>query len=102
MFALIVSIWVKPEKLERFLEAAEENSTASVRDEAGCLRFDVVRDQAEPNHFLYYEVYRDEEAFGAHRQTPHYTRWRQAAAECVVEGGQQNTRCTTLFPRDYR
>jgi len=101
MFALIVSLRIKPEKRERFLQAAEENSTASVRDERGCLRFDVVEDQAEPTHFFYYEVYRDESAFDAHKQTPHYARWRQAATECVVEGGQQNTRCTVLFPRDY-
>jgi autoinducer 2-degrading protein len=99
MFALIVSLRIRPEKRERFLHAADANSTASVRDELGCLRFDVVADQADPNHFFYYELYRDEAAFDEHKRTPHYARWREAAAECVTEGGQQNTRCTLLFPR---
>ncbi|HYY54223.1 MAG TPA: putative quinol monooxygenase [Candidatus Dormibacteraeota bacterium] len=102
MFALIVSLRIRPERRNQFLQAAEENSTASVRDEPGCLRFDVVHDQAEPDHFFYYEVYTDEAAFDAHKKTPHYARWRQAAAECVAEGAQQNTRCDVLFPRDYR
>jgi len=99
VFALIVSLRIKPERRERFLVAADENSTASVRDEPACLRFDVVEDQAEPMHFFFYEVYRDESGFDAHKKTPHYARWRQAAAECVADGGQQNTQCTLLFPR---
>jgi autoinducer 2-degrading protein len=99
VFALIVSLRIKPEKRERFLAAAEDNSTASVRDEPGCLRFDVVADQSDRDRFLYYELYRDEAAFDAHKRTPHYLRWRQAAAECVAEGGQQNTRGDLLFPR---
>jgi len=102
VFALIVSLRIRPEKREPFLRAADANSAASVRDEPGCLRFDVVADQADPDHFFYYEVYRNEAAFDAHKRTPHYARWREAAAECVAEGGQQNTRCTTLFPKDYR
>jgi autoinducer 2-degrading protein len=102
VFALIVSLRIRPEKRDRFLAAAEANSTASVRDEPGCVRFDVVVDQADPNHFFYYEVYVDEAAFDAHKKTPHYAKWREAAAECVVEGGQQNTRCNMLVPREYR
>ena len=102
MFVLIVSLRIKPGMRQRFLQAAEDNSTCAVRDEPGCLRFDVLADQADLDHFFYYEVYRDEAAFEAHRRTPHYARWREAAAECVPEGGQINTRCVTLFPRDYR
>jgi autoinducer 2-degrading protein len=63
MYVLIVSARVKPEQRGRFLEAIEENAVTSVRDEPGCLRFDVVRDRDDPDHYLFYEVYRDEEAF---------------------------------------
>ena len=47
MYVLIVSARVKPEQRGRFLEAIEENAVSSVRDEGGCLRFDVVRDPRE-------------------------------------------------------
>jgi autoinducer 2-degrading protein len=101
MFALVVSLNVKPDKRDQFLAAAEDDSTCSVRDEPGCLRFDVLQDNADPNHFYFYEVYLDEDAFKAHGTMPHFTRWRAAAAE-VLEGDTNATRTTTLFPADYK
>ena len=71
MYVLIVSARVKPEQRGRFLEAIEENAVTSVRDEPGCLRFDVLNDLEDPNKFFFYEVYEDEAARLAHRETPH-------------------------------
>jgi autoinducer 2-degrading protein len=101
MLALIVSLRVKPDQRDRFLAAAEDDSTCSTRDEPGCLRFDVLQDQQDENHFFYYEVYRDQAAFEAHAQAPHYARWRASAAE-VLAGPAERTTCTLLFPRDYK
>jgi len=85
---------------DKFLAAAEDDSLSSVRDEPGCLRFDVLQDNSDPNHFYFYEVYRDEAAFQAHGQAPHFARWRAAAAEVLAEPASVS-RCTTLFPREY-
>jgi autoinducer 2-degrading protein len=100
MFALLVSVRVKPEKRDHFLEVIEDDSICSVRDEPGCVRFDVLEDNADRNHFFFYEVYRDEAAFQAHTQTPHLARWRKASEEVLAEPSTA-TRCTTLFPRQY-
>src|SRR5205823_1782787 len=101
MFALVASLNVKADLRDKFLAAAEDDSISSVRDEPGCLRFDVSQDNADPNHFYFYEVYRDEDAFQAHGQAPHFARWRAAAAEVLVEPANA-TRCTTVSPRDYK
>ena len=101
MYALVVPLKVKPEMRENFLAAALEDSTCSLRDEPGCLRFDVLQDSTDPNKFFFYEVYRDESAVEAHRAMPHYARWRAAAAEVLAEPTNA-TRCTTLFPKDYK
>src|SRR5262245_61286777 len=101
MFALVVSLQVKPDKRDQFLAAAQDDSICSVRDEPGCLRFDVLQDNADQNHFYFYEVYKDEDAFTAHGTMPHFARWRAAAAE-VLEGTTNATRTTTLFPADYQ
>ena len=100
MFALVVSLKVKPDLRDKFLAAAEDDSISSVRDEPGCLRFDVLQDNSDPNHFYFYEVYRDEAAFQAHGQAPHFARWRAAAAEVLGEPTSV-TRSTTLFPREF-
>jgi autoinducer 2-degrading protein len=85
MYVVIVSARVKPEQRGRFLEAIEDNALSAVRDEPDCLRFDVVRNREDPDHYLFYEVYRDEPAFQAHRDTPHFARWREAAEVCLSE-----------------
>jgi (4S)-4-hydroxy-5-phosphonooxypentane-2,3-dione isomerase len=101
MYALIVSLRVKPGMVDQFVEAIGENSRASRRDEPGCLRFDVHRDVDDPNHFLLYELYADERAFTeAHRGAPHYQKWRAAVAELLEPGGQVNTFVTPVFPAD--
>jgi autoinducer 2-degrading protein len=85
MYVMIVSAKVKPEQRGTFLEAIEDNAVTSVRDEPGCLRFDVVLDNDDPDHYLFYEVYRDEEAFAAHRASDQFARWREAAEVSLAE-----------------
>lgn len=72
MLVLHVTVQVKPEHRSEFLEIARYDAERSERDEPGCLRFDVVEDRDDPNRFYFYEVYRDEAALEAHRQTPHF------------------------------
>jgi (4S)-4-hydroxy-5-phosphonooxypentane-2,3-dione isomerase len=98
MFVLVVSLRVKPGKDRQFLAAIEANATASLRDEPGCRRFDVLRDNADPQHYLLYEMYDDKAAFQTHRAMPHFPVWRRAADECVDE--QVNTATSLLFPGD--
>ena len=101
MFTVMVSLRVKPDMVERFLDAIGENSRASRRDEPGCLRFDVHRDNDDPTHFLLYELYADERAFRQdHRSAPHYLKWRAASAELLEPGGQVSTFATPVFPAD--
>jgi autoinducer 2-degrading protein len=101
MLALIVSLKVKPDQRDRFLAAAEDDSICSVRDEPGCLRFDVLQDQSDQNHFFFHEVYRDEEAHQGHQQTAHFRRWREAASQ-VLDGPTDRWVSNVLFPKDYR
>jgi autoinducer 2-degrading protein len=101
MYALLVTVKVKPDMREKFLAAALDDSTCSVRDEAGCVRFDVLQDNGDPNTFFFYEVYRDEAAVEAHRAAPHYARWRAAASEVLAEAPQVK-HCTTIFPKEFK
>ena len=101
MYALVVALNVKPEMREKFLAAALDDSTCSVRDEPGCVRFDVLQDNTDPNRFFFYEVYLDESAVEAHRASAPYALWRAVAPEVLAEPTNAS-RCTTLFPKDYK
>jgi quinol monooxygenase YgiN len=100
MYAIWVTVHVKPEKREQFLEVIEDDSICSVRDEPACVRFDVLQDQTDPDTYYFYEVYHDEAGFKAHTETPHLARWRAAAAECLT-GPSVAIRTNTVFPRNY-
>jgi (4S)-4-hydroxy-5-phosphonooxypentane-2,3-dione isomerase len=100
MFVLLVKVKVKPEKRQQFLEVIEDDAICSVRDEPGCVRFDVLQDNADPDTYYFHEVYKDEAALQAHTQTPHLARWRKAAEEVLAEPSQV-TRTTSVFPRNY-
>jgi autoinducer 2-degrading protein len=100
VYAIWVTVKVKPEKREQFLEVIEDDSICSVRDEPGCVRFDVLQDQSDPDKYYFYEVYVDEAGFEAHTKTPHLARWRAAAAECLQEPSVA-IRTNTVFPRTY-
>ena len=45
------------------------------RKEEGCLRFDLVKDQQNPNKFMCYEVWATENALKAHMEMPHVKAW---------------------------
>ena len=72
MYVLIVPLQIKEGKKAELLDALLPNAQGAVRDEPGCLRFDVIQDAGDPNRLWLYEVYQDEAAFHAHQQAPHY------------------------------
>lgn len=97
--ALVVRLHVKPAARDAFLCAIRENAADSIR-EPGCLYFDVVQHDGDPDRFTLYELYRDEAAIEFHRSTPHYRRWREVAASCLdPEDGQLNQLAGVVFPR---
>lgn len=100
MFAIFASIRIKPDQLDSFLATIKDTVACSVRDEPGCLRFDVFRDDANENRYLLYEVYTDEAAFDDHLKTPH--------ARLAMEGSKywgdapfEVIRASSIFPNDH-
>ena len=75
MKALFVSVHMKPEYRDQILKGALEDARGSQNDEPGCLRFDVIQDDADPNRIYFYEIYKDEECFQAHLKAPHFPAW---------------------------
>src|SRR5579862_648757 len=96
MLVVHVHARVLPDRVEEFLAATLVNARASVA-EPGVLRFDVLQDQADPAHVVLVEVYRDDDAAAAHKQTPHYAVWRNAVAEMMAEP-RASTRFAAVFP----
>ena len=93
-----VDVAVVPDQLDAFLAATEENATAS-REEPGVVRFDVLSDRSDPNHVVLVEIYRDEAAAAAHKETAHYQRWRDTVAPMMARP-RQSARYVNTSPGD--
>jgi (4S)-4-hydroxy-5-phosphonooxypentane-2,3-dione isomerase len=96
MLVVHVHVRIRPGQAEAFLAATLVNARASL-GEPGVLRFDVLQDQADPEHAVLVEVYRDDDAPAAHKLTPHYATWRDTVAEMMAEP-RQSTRFSAVFP----
>ena len=81
MICTLVEVHIKPSALDEFLLLMTYDATVSVRDEPGCLRFDILRDNDDPCKFFFCEVYRDEAARLSHRDTPQFGMWMEFAAK---------------------
>ena len=84
MYVVIVSIRVKPDKVQDFRTAILDN-TINTRKEPGNVRFDVLQGEEDPARFQLYEVYKSKDDFAAHQKTPHYIRWRDTVTDWMVE-----------------
>jgi len=84
MFVVCVHVHVKPGSAEQFIAATLENAGRTV-EEPGALRFDVLQQIDDPNRFVLYEAYRDEEGAKAHKETAHYARWRETVEPWMAE-----------------
>lgn len=78
-----VDVAVVPDRLEEFLAATLVNAAAS-RQEPGVVRFDLIADRADPSHVVLVEIYRDEAAAAAHKDTAHYATWRDTVAPMMA------------------
>jgi autoinducer 2-degrading protein len=96
MYVTIVHITVLPDHVDAFIQASTENHLASVK-EPGNLRFDLLRNEDHPSSFILYEAYKDPLSAAAHKETPHYLKWRETVAPWMAEA-RKGVRYTGLAP----
>jgi autoinducer 2-degrading protein len=87
VYVVSVTVHVKPDRVESFIDATLENARNS-RKEPGNVRFDVLQAEDEPSRFLLYEVYQTKDDFTKHQQTEHYLRWKQTVADAMAQPRQ--------------
>ena len=97
MHVTLVEVRVKPEHVDDFIAATCDNHLGSIA-EPGNRRFDVLHDPADPCRFLLYEAYASAADAAAHKDTPHYLRWRDRVAP-MMAAPRRGTPLTGLFPK---
>ena len=88
-----VDLVVIPSEMPKFLEAIKENGANAVK-EPGCREFNITVLANNPNHVFLYEVYDNEAALNAHRQTEHFKKYQAATANMIAD---RNVRAMSLI-----
>ena len=96
MLIIHVFIHVKPDQVKAFQAATIENAQNSVK-EPGIARFDIIQQQDDPTRFVLVEVYRTDEDPARHKETSHYKKWLDTAADMMAEP-RTRIRYTNVFP----
>jgi autoinducer 2-degrading protein len=96
MIVTIVHVEVKKEHIEDFIRITSENHHQSVKEPEN-LRFDVLQKAHNPAQFALYEAYKDEKAVAAHKETPHYKKWRETVAPWMARP-REGIRYNGLLP----
>ena len=93
---VVVAKWVaRPGEEARVEELLRVNAEAS-RAEPGCRDFSVLRSTSEPRTYLLYELYDDEQAFQAHRESPHFKKY---VTEDAVANDRLEHRSATFYEK---
>ena len=90
----VIATWVAKEGEEDAVARILRENAVATNAEPGCREFSVYREKGEPRTFVLYEVYEDEAAFQAHRESDHFKRY-------VLDDAVANGRLEQRFARFY-
>ncbi|MFO1395480.1 MAG: putative quinol monooxygenase [Burkholderiales bacterium] len=91
-YTVIAKLKAAPGKADALAQLLREQAAVVRREEPGCLAYIPHRDVADPETFVFYEVYRDEAAFELHRASPHLAAFRERREREALAAGPAEVR----------
>lgn len=98
MFIVHVFIHVKPDCVADFKAATLANVKNSLEEE-GIARFDFIEQLDDPNRFVLVEVYRQPDDAAKHKETAHYSVWRETVEQMMAEP-RKSIKFSNIAPAD--
>jgi quinol monooxygenase YgiN len=79
----IAELEIDPAQLDAFKASVKEEMAASVRVEPGVLAIYAVAEKDNPTRLRFFEIYADEAAYRAHRETPHFKKYAETTRNMI-------------------
>jgi quinol monooxygenase YgiN len=90
----VIATWVAKEGEEEAVANLLRVNARASEAEPGCREFKVYREKEQPRTFVLYEIYDDEAAFQAHRESEHFKKY-------VLDDAVANGRLEQRFAKFY-
>lgn len=81
---LLVTLKIADDQRDAFIARCKQHRERVLKNESGCLRFDIVIPEGTPDAVRLYEVYVDQDAVDHHMQTDYMAAYREDTAAMVV------------------
>lgn len=85
MYAVIVTFETTDEAADRFKKRVVQQARDSLKNEKGCLTFDVWTSADAPTTIFLYEIYTDRAAFDLHVETAHFKAFDSEIQGMVID-----------------
>ena len=96
MLIVQVHVHVKKDMIEQFIEATKMNASKSIF-EPGIMHFDIIQEKEDQERFILVEAYKDSDAPAKHKETEHYSQWREAVETMMAEP-RKSIKYINIFP----
>ena len=83
-YVRIAELEIDPAQLGSYKAAVKEEMEASVRVEPGVLASYAVAEKDNPSRLRFFEMYADEAAYKAHRETTHHKKYADATKGMII------------------
>lgn len=81
----LVKVEVNPQDNQQFAQIITAEMAQSLKVEDGVIAMYAATEQAQPNKWLFFEIYANDAAYDAHRQTPHFNDYLKQTEKMVVD-----------------
>ncbi|MBN6070214.1 antibiotic biosynthesis monooxygenase [Aggregatibacter actinomycetemcomitans] len=81
----LVMVEVKPSENDKFKAIVLPEMTQSLKVEDGVIAMYAATAQENPNKWMFFEIYANDDAYAAHRETPHFKDYLKQTAEMLVD-----------------
>ncbi|OSQ36717.1 putative quinol monooxygenase [Thalassospira mesophila] len=81
---IVANIHADPSQID-LVKAELEKLVPLTRAEEGCICYDLHRDNEDPAHFMFFEIWETRALWQTHMQAPHIAAYAQATDGAVVD-----------------
>lgn len=83
-YAVCVTFDIHEDQVDAFMPFMIKNAQTSLKDEDGCLQFDVLTDPSRPSEVFLYELYVSANAFQVHLASDHFQAFDAAVSSMIA------------------
>ncbi|MDX0865630.1 antibiotic biosynthesis monooxygenase [Sinorhizobium medicae] len=80
----IAELEIDPAQMAAYSAAVKEEMEESIRVEPGVLALYAVSIKGQPNHLRFFEMYADQAAYEAHRESPHFRKYVETTKNMIT------------------